>query len=311
MSTVAEELEDNLQRFGFSRLREAAQALSHAYRQGKNTRGPNLDPDLLAAAYLATRFPATHAAVARCAAWIDERLPFEPKSLLDLGAGCGAAALALRAHWPSLDVISCVEQIPALSAQGRRLLPEAIWRTTNFASSSHFAPHDVVVLSYSLNEAGPAESDVLARAWEASGQLLLLVEPGTQEGFARVLRAREFLLTAGARLVGPCPSGEACPIQAPDWCHFAVRVQRSSLHRKLKDGSLGYEDEKFAWLAATRREVTPGPPRILRHPFIEPGRVKLELCRAPEREERVVVKSRDKQGFQRARKADWGDSFPV
>lgn len=310
MSSTAEELEDYLQRFGFNRLREAAQNLSRAYRQGRDTRTPGLDPEVLAAAYLATRFPATSAATARSAALLSERFPLEPRSLLDLGSGCGAASLALGHFWPSLDAITCIEQIPALTALGRRLLPEAVWRSTNFASPAVYTPHDVVVLAYSLNEAGPAEMDVLARAWAAAERLLLVVEPGTQEGFERILRAREFLLGQGGHIAAPCPSNACCPIQQPDWCHFSVRVQRTSLHRRLKDGELGYEDEKFSFLAVAKSELPPGLPRILRHPFIEPGRVQLELCSAPEKQRRIVTKSRDKDTFKRARKADWGDSFP-
>ncbi len=309
MSTPAEELDDYLQRFGFGRLRDAARGLSEAYRRGRDTKSPNLEPEVLAAAYLATRFPATSAAAARCAELASERFSFEPKSLLDLGAGCGAAALALSRQWPSLDAITCVEQVPALSALGRRLLPEASWRSASFHNATSFAPHDVVVLSYSLNEAGAGEEALLSRAWAAAERLLLIVEPGTQEAFARILRARELLLGAGGCIVAPCPSGAACPVRDPDWCHFAVRVQRSALHKRLKEGTLGYEDEKFSFLAVSRREVPVGPPRILRHPFVEPGRIQLELCRAPERERRMVIKSRDKDGFRRARKADWGDSF--
>jgi ribosomal protein RSM22 (predicted rRNA methylase) len=311
MSSLAEELEDYLQRFGFHRLQDAAQTLSQAYRHGKDTKTSNLDPELLAAAYLATRFPATSAAAYRCAELLSERLPLEPRSLLDLGSGCGAAALALQRFWPSLDSISCLEQIPALTALGRRLLPEAIWRTTTFSSGAAFASHDIVVLAYSLNEAGPAEMDVLARAWAAAERLLLIVEPGTQESFARLMRARDYLLDFGGHIAAPCPSNAACPVEHPDWCHFSVRLQRTALHRRLKEGALGYEDEKFSFLAVTKSELPPGQPRILRHPFIEPGRVHLELCRSPERERLVVIKSRDKDAFKRARKADWGDSFSL
>jgi ribosomal protein RSM22 (predicted rRNA methylase) len=311
MSTPVEELNDYLQRFGFGRLHEAARSLSDAYRQGRDTRAPNLDPEVLAAAYLATRFPATSAAATRCAALASERMSLEPHSLLDLGAGCGASALALLHRWPSLDAITCIERMPALAGLGRRLLPEAIWRSASFHDATAFAPHDVVVLGYSLNEAGAGEAELLARAWGAARQMLLIVEPGTHEGFARILRAREFLVGAGGHIVAPCPSAAACPVEDPDWCHFAVRVQRSALHKRLKDGTLGYEDEKFSFLAVSRDTVPAGPPRILRHPFVEPGRIQLELCRAPERERRMVIKSRDKEAFRLARKADWGDSFPV
>jgi ribosomal protein RSM22 (predicted rRNA methylase) len=304
-------MDDALERFGFARLKEAAASLSAVYREGRPTQDLRLDPALLAAAYHLTRFPATLAAARRAAQLAAELVGLAPKSLLDLGAGCGAASLALQEIWPSLEEITAIEHLPAMAALGRQLVPNAIWRTTNFGALGTLPAHDVVVFGYSLNEAGATQDEVLARAWSSAEILLLIVEPGTKDAFERILRAREFLLSQGAFLAAPCPSQANCPVAAPDWCHFSVRVQRSSLHRRLKDAELGYEDEKFTFLAASKTPVERREPRILRHPFHEPGRITLELCQAPERQRVTVFKSRDKDSFRRARKAEWGDRFPV
>jgi ribosomal protein RSM22 (predicted rRNA methylase) len=98
------------------------------------------------------------------------------------------------------------------------------------------------------------------------------------------------------------------PGRAGDWCHFAVRVPRTRRHRLLKGGSLGYEDEKFAYLVATRDVDAPRPPaRILRHPRVEKGRIVMTLC-TPGGAERAVVTRRD-PAWRRARKAEWGDAW--
>ena len=58
-----------------------------------------------------------------------------------------------------------------------------------------------------------------------------------------------------------------------DWCHFAARVNRSALHRRLKEGQLGYEDEKYSYVAAaaTGHLARPASGRIVRHPVFRKG----------------------------------------
>jgi len=99
-----------------------------------------------------------------------------------------------------------------------------------------------------------------------------------------------------------------CPLAAPDWCHFAVRVERSRLHRRLKGGELGYEDEKFSYVAAVREKAGAGWARILRHPWQEKGAVRLELCTAEGLRTRRVTRS-EKSAFRAARKASWGEEW--
>ena len=38
---------------------------------------------------------------------------------------------------------------------------------------------------------------------------------------------------------------------APDWCHVAVRVERTRRMRQIKHAELGYEDEAMSYLIAT------------------------------------------------------------
>jgi ribosomal protein RSM22 (predicted rRNA methylase) len=306
------EAEIRASRYGGERMRAAVEALSESYRAGKTTLAPRLDEELLVAAYLAVRFPATHAAnlavgrwVGEAVAWRSELDSFAPESLLDLGAGCGAASLALLSVWESIEVVTAVEQIPGMVRMGKEILPDAIWRTARFEDAKEWPQHDVVVSSYAVGE-GRGDSSFVEKAWAAAGQLLILVEPGTMSGFAGIREAREKLVGLGARIVAPCSSGAACPMGDEDWCHFAARLNRSALHRRLKGGALGHEDEKFSYVAAWRGELKPGLPRVLRHPLIQPGRIEAQVCEAPDRH-KVVATKRNKAGFRRARKLGWGD----
>ena len=112
----------------------------------------------------------------------------------------------------------------------------------------------------------------------------------------------------GAHLAAPCPGGMACPIVGDDWCCFTVRVQRSRLHRLLKEGDAPYEDEKFTYLAFTREPARPAPARVLRHPQIAKARIGLSLCTADGLPERTVTKQ-ERDAFRVARKLSAGDAF--
>jgi ribosomal protein RSM22 (predicted rRNA methylase) len=293
---------------GFGRLREAVEQMSRVYREGLSTRSLRLDAKVMAAAYLAVRFPATRAACVAVAEAIGERLPdFAPVSLLDLGAGCGASALGFTDVFGSLREITAMEQMAVMADYGRGMVPAATWRTVSYESVVDLPSHELVLFSYSLGENPERVEANVKRAWAAAEKLLVVVEPGTMGGWGVVKRVRACLLEMGAELVAPCPSGAACPIAKDDWCHFSARLARTSLHRKLKGGELGYEDEKFSYLVASKGPVPArNAGRILRHPLIAPGRIQLDLCEAPGRGLTVVTKA-NQVFFRVARKAKWGD----
>src|SRR5262249_38193509 len=154
-------------------------------------------------------------------------------SLLDLGAGAGAATWA-AAQIFALERITCLEHNAAFAAIGQRLasasdsaaLRVARWLTGDVGALDDLPAHDVVVLSYVLGEIPePQIEQVIRAAWRKATSLLVLVEPGTPDSFRRVHAVRALLLAGGAHLVAPCPHAQACPMLATgDWCHFAARL---------------------------------------------------------------------------------------
>ena len=138
-----------------------------------------------------------------------------------------------------------------------------------------------------------------------------MVEPGTPKGFALIRAVRDELLAAGAHIAAPCPGSMACPMVDPDWCHFAARVERSSLHRRLKGGELGYEDEKYSYVAFTREAMASPAARILRRPQHHPGWIELRTCAETGLATRRITK-RDREAFREARQRRLGRSdWPV
>jgi ribosomal protein RSM22 (predicted rRNA methylase) len=286
-------------------LIRAAEALSAQYRRGAT---PRLRSEIDAAAYALTRMPATFAAVV-CAL---REWPSPVETVLDLGSGTGATAWAARTAFDERARTTLVERDPAMRALGESLQPAgAEWRSGDLRNLSGLSPHDLVVFSYSLGELAPGVArDVLVSAWSLTRQALLIVEPGTPAAAACVLRLRTVLTDLGATVAAPCPHSGPCPLASPDWCHFAVRLERSHVHRLLKGGSLGYEDEKFSYTLAARLGAAPADPpeRVLRHPHVGKGFIGLQLC-TPSGLVRRRVGASSKAVFRQARKASWGSRW--
>jgi ribosomal protein RSM22 (predicted rRNA methylase) len=270
-----------------------------------------------ALAYLATRLPATAEAMHQALGAVARLMPsFEPSSQLDLGAGAGAAAWAARAVWPSLSDVALLDHDPEMMALGERLATAGdeqagaecwSWRLSDI-TAGELPPADVVTAGYVLGELEPATAlEVVDAAWRAARRLLVVVGPGTPEGFGLIRDVRDRLLSAGAAVIAPCPHEEACPIGGLDWCHFSARVERSSLHRILKGGRLGYEDEKFSYLAVVPERDRPGTEgRVLRHPALRRKLVELEVCCRDGALHTVRV-GRSKATYRSARSLRWGD----
>lgn len=295
----------------------AAAALSERYRDGTMAPGPRARSQADVAAYATSRLPATYAASAAVLAELRLRAAaFAPRSQLDLGAGLGVAVWAAAGLWPSLEQVTAVELEPAMLQAGRRLAaagPAAVakcaWRRADVSGEPVGGSFDLVTIGYVLNELdAAAASRAVEWAWAATAGALAVVEPGTPAGYRRILAAREQLLELGGFTVAPCPHDRPCPLGEGDWCHFAVRLPRSAEHRSAKAARAGFEDEKFAYVVVAREEVARAPARILRHPQVRGGHVRLELC-AGDGLRSVVVSKRDREAFREARKASWGDAF--
>jgi ribosomal protein RSM22 (predicted rRNA methylase) len=293
-------IEQRAEEVGLASLKPAAAALSDAYRAG----APPLligSPERVAA-YLVARMPATYSA-ARAVLRETHRLlgDREIASVLDIGAGSGAASLAALEEYPEAAV-TLVDRDRRLLDAAREWLPRARLFGEDVTRSLTLEPHDLVILAYSAGEIGASS---LARLWQAARVALVIVEPGTPQGFAFVRSARSALLSAGAHMIAPCPAAGACPIVDPDWCHFAARVERSSLHRRVKGGMLGYEDEKYSYIAVARAPAVPAPSRIIGRPRHHPGWIELTTC-TPKGLTTVRATKRDRDRFRAARHAEWG-----
>jgi len=304
---------------GVAELSRAAETLSLRYRGEVRDGRPHLCDDLAARAYLAVRLPATYAAIRSAVEEVGQARPdFSPQSVLDVGAGPGSAVWAAAGRWPSLNRALLLEHSPAIRHWGERftpgLAPIAVeWNAADLATGLEgVEPRDLVLLAYVLDELAPeARAMLIDRLWTLTGDILLLVEPGTPAGWRRILAARAQLISAGAYVLAPCPHAQACPLVSPDWCHFVRRVARSRLHRLAKAGEVAWEDEKFIYLAVSRQPGAAGSARVLAPPHPGSNRVALKLCLPDGTAKERLYTKREGELYKQARRADWGDTVPT
>lgn len=293
----------------------AARNISERYRNESGHGKRLLTQDVEALSYAVVRMPATFGAVSSALSSTLACFGAPVSTVLDVGAGTGAATWALREMLEGNVSFTCLEREEAMICLGSALmaedeaLSEVHWVRHDLAATPVTHRADLVIASYALNELSEEKrAEVLRNLWDCAEKLLVIVEPGTPVGFAQLRAAREKLIGWGGYVAAPCVHQEKCPLPEDDWCQFTARVARSRLHKLLKGGDVPYEDEKFSYLAVAKDMASPAECRILRHPQKESGRITLRLCTAEGIQDKAVTK---KQGelFKRARKADSGEAF--
>ncbi|PSO16338.1 small ribosomal subunit Rsm22 family protein [Bradyrhizobium sp. MOS003] len=307
-------LDGKLQGFSRTEAAQRSQKISTTYRSGGGSGSIKSDADALA--YALARMPATYAAVAASLNALTEIAPnLTPETLLDVGAGPGTASWAAAEAFPSLQDFTLLDANATLS----RLALELARDSSRLAECRYLpgdaggnlievARADLVVASYIIGELGEADQRKLADAmWAKARRALIVIEPGTPAGYARILALRQQLIAAGAYVAAPCPHEKPCPLIAPDWCHFSQRLPRSQAHRQIKGADVPFEDERFIYVALTRTPPTTRAARVLAPPDVGKAEITAKLCT----EDGVAitrVPRRDKAAYAGARRWRWGDA---
>ena len=311
IETLAEEA-------GTKVLRDAARDVSERYRN-PDAVNVAIRSEAEALAYLATRFPATYAAARfACEQTKLSHPDFQPGSLADIGAGPGTAALAALDVWQGDGPVTLLEPNLHLRAVGEKLF-SMLGHTDRFhwvegdVLHSPLPKADLIISGYVFNEVLRQTKDaqsIIRKVWDAAQSLAVMIEPGTPAGFEHMLRFRDFAREQNIAIAAPCPHALECPLRAgPGWCHFSVRVERSRLHRSVKaDAVLGFEDEKFSFVALSRQKATNLPDhRLIGHPSRQKV-LQIQVCSADgSAGTRAVAKS--DPGYRQIRKLDWGEGF--
>ena len=311
--------------FPRAELERASCQISERYRRlEKGDSMLGITSAVEAMAYGATRLPATYSAISTALEALKHGLSdFAPISVLDVGAGPATAIFAALEHWPSIATLALIEPNGHLSALGEKLLQAShpnghpVWRKAEIISLAlENERHDLVLCGYVLNEIAQekgkvAVEDTVKKLWQATAGAIVIVEPGTPAGYATLMHVREWLIKTGAYLAAPCTHSESCPLapqMSQKWCHFSVRVERSKLHRQVKkDAALPYEDEKFAYIVATRQPPVIPTLRIIGHPRGTRA-VEADVCTSSGEAKHLIIAKSHPQ-HKAFRKAEWGDGI--
>jgi ribosomal protein RSM22 (predicted rRNA methylase) len=289
-----------------------AALISKTYRDGGSSIAIKSETDALA--YALVRMPATYAAVSACLnALLEARPDFAPQRMLDVGAGPGTASwvatetFASLQHFMLLDINAALQKLSLeLTRHHPRLAAMTCRRDAD--ALDEVEPADIVMASYLIGEVSEAERRSLGeRLWTKTRDTLLVVEPGTPAGYARITDLRAQLIASGAHVAAPCPHDRPCPLVPPDWCHFAQRLPRLRAHIQVKGAELPFEDEKFSYVVLTREPVARRSSRVLTPPVVGKVEVSAKLC-TEGGIEITKVPRRDKAAYAKARRWHWGDA---
>ncbi len=287
-------------------MNDAYSSISLRYKNQKT----HLHTDEIRTAYVNARLPATKAVVkAVIERFIDEKKPCPPNSILDLGSGPGTVALALKDIFDVQPNFTLVEKDQGFIDISKNLLAQEHNYIHGCILKAPYESHDWVIASYSLNEIPAQKHDsFLLKSWNSAREFFILIEPGTPQGFKNILKARDFLIKNGAHIVLPCSHQMKCPLQETDvWCHFSKRLERTKEHKNIKGGSLGYEDEKYCYLIASKNKMG-STPRIISTPNQHSRHLEISICNSDGKIHNKVYSKSKNSNFKQMKKKEWGDS---
>ncbi len=310
VGTFPSELRDAIRQIVAGQGGFAAQSeyMSQHYRKGGSS-----DATLDLGAYLVTRLPATYAAVAACLATLPPH--FAPQSILDAGSGPGTASWAAVEAYPGISSVILLDNNAKFLGLAKNLarqsshvaLTNAAAVPGDFKSPPENLKADLVVAAYALAELPVTAAINAATAlWKVCNDTLIIIEPGTPHGFARINEARSALIAAGANVLAPCTHVNSCPVASPDWCHFKVRLARNREHLHAKKAKVPYEDEKYSYLIVSRNRVHGAQARILAPPVETKSATTFKLGSEVGLTKQSVAR-RDQAEYKRVRKLGWGD----
>jgi len=286
--------------------KKAFSALSEGYRQFNNARLGSRKEEV--DAYLLGRMPLTWAVLVQVLALI---VPNFQKgfSVVDFGSGPGTALWALNELFSDLPIDYLGMEAKPAMIEAAEFLATRQSTPCKFILQSvetgQIPKKDLAIVSYLLNEL--RHPDLFFQRLFAAADTLVIIEPGTPDGYQRLIELRDKALLEGFQVVAPCPHQKPCPMKGTKWCHFSLRVPRTKMMRAIKEASLGYEDEKYSYLILSKNCLALHTQVIVDRPHNLGFGIAFNVCDASGDLKQLQVLKKDKALFAEFKKKQWGD----
>lgn len=276
-------------------------------------------------AYLSLRFPATYAQIASALLQIHERLPaWQPKRILDLGCGPGTGIFAATSLWPSITHATALDQEKYFISLGKELVFESkqicdiSWSNESIAhwvDISNTDSYDLVIVANVVNELSTdTKNKLLDMLAHMKNGVVLLLEPGTQQGF-EIIQSAAGKISPDQPLIAPYIQNTYIKSDSY-WIHFPQRFKRPEFQRRvrqsMRDTSLpssDWEETKFTYVAFGNTPTTLQPYALcIGSVELYHGYLMLPLLTAYGIE-KVKIMKRHKTQYRFGKNLTWGETI--
>lgn len=289
-------------------LVETREKLTSKYKQETGQNKALVENKTDSSLYAISRMPATYSVIYSLVETLAKQGLIENvETVLDVGSGTGAGYFALKELDEDLD-ITLVERDRNMIEIFKTLTENKVDVEKADASSFVFEDKaDLVVTSYVLSEmTEQVRNQTFDNLAKSTNKYVLVIDTGTPNTYQEMMKLKDYATKKGLRVVAPCMATK-CPLK-DDYCQFYARVERSSLHKLAKGGTLPYEDEKYFYLLFAKDEVNVEGERVIRRPVIKENNVSLVLCTKEGVKNKTCTK-KDKDEFKRAKKIKINELF--
>ena len=256
--------------------------------------------------YSISRMPATFSVINSLLNQLkNQGLLGDINSAFDVGSGTGAGYFALKEFDEKIKVSLFERDIFMTEIFDMFKTGEKVQKF-DLVKDEISQKADLVLTSYVLSELSSEQrKSALKKLLDMTENYLLIIDTGTPKVWQEMMELKMLAKSLDANILAPCMCDEC--LLKDDYCQFFARVERSSMHKMVKDATLSYEDEKYFYLLISKKEkLSLDKNRVIRRPVIKTNLVGLVLC-SKNGVEKHDFSKKNKENFKLAKKSKIND----
>ena len=256
--------------------------------------------------YSISRMPATFSVINSLLNQLkNQGLLGDINSAFDIGSGTGAGYFALKEFDEKISVSLFERDVFMTEIFDMFQTGEKVQKF-DLVKDKISQKAEFVLISYVLSELSDEQRKMaLNKLLDMTENYLLIIDTGTPKVWQEMMELKMLAKSLGVNILAPCMCDE-CALK-DDYCQFFARVERSSMHKLVKDATLSYEDEKYFYLLISKKEkLNLDKKRVIRRPVIKTNLVGLVLC-SKNGVEKHDFSKKNKENFKLAKKSKIND----